>query len=399
MKAITLASIGAVELAERPEPRLERAGDALVRVTTAGICGSDVHVVEGRDRGVRLGTILGHEFVGVVEELGAGVRGLAVGDRVVAPFTVSCGACFYCRRGLTARCEQSEGFGFVSDSGRGLQGAQAELVRVPLADSSLLRVPPLAPDGAAVTDEEVLLLGDVFSTAYSCVESAGVGPGDTLVVVGCGPVGLLCVVAARWLGAGAVVAIDSVDYRLDKAAALGATPIDLGRPARVGSVGSPLGETDTSLRSPLGEAHSALRSPLGANITLRRPAALAQTVVADLTAGRGADAAVEAAGSAAALDLAQQLVRPGGVVSIAAYHTDAVYPLPIHAAYLKNLTLRIGRCSARVVMERLLPRVLAERPPLTEIISHVLPLADGPRGYELFRRRRESAIKVLLKPG
>jgi threonine dehydrogenase-like Zn-dependent dehydrogenase len=360
MKAITLASIGAVELAERPEPRLERPGDALVRVTTAAICGSDIHVVEGRDRGVRLGTILGHEFVGVVEELAPGVPGLAVGDRVLAPFTVSCGACFFCRRGLTARCVRSEGFGFVNDSGQGLEGAQAELVRVPLAGSSLLRVPSRAPDGAAVLDEDVLFLGDVFSTAYSCVESAGVGPGDTMVVVGCGPVGLLCVVAARWLGVGAVVAIDSVDYRLDKAAALGATALDLGRPPC--------------------------------------PAALLQ-VVAELTEGRGADAAVEAVGSAAALDLAQQLVRPGGVVSIAGYHTDAVYPFPIHAAYLKNLTLRIGRCSARVVMERLLPRVLAERPPLTAIVSHVLPLADGPRGYELFRRRQESAIKVLLKPG
>ena len=360
MKAITLASIGTVELAERPEPRLERPGDALVRVTTAAICGSDIHVVEGRDRGVRLGTILGHEFVGVVEELSPGVPGLAVGDRVLAPFTVSCGACFFCRRGLTARCVRSEGFGFVNDGGQGLEGAQAELVRVPLAGSSLLRVPSLAPDGAAVADEEVLFLGDVFSTAYSCVESAGVGPGDTMVVVGCGPVGLLCVMAARWLGAGAVVAIDSVDYRLEKAAALGATALDVGSPPR--------------------------------------PAVL-QQAVAELTEGRGADAAVEAAGSAAALDLAQLLVRPGGVVSIAGYHTDAVYPLPIHAAYLKNLTLRIGRCSAREVMERLLPRVLAERPPLTAIVSHVLPLADGPRGYELFRRRQESAIKVLLKPG
>jgi threonine dehydrogenase-like Zn-dependent dehydrogenase len=360
MKAITLASIGTVELAERPEPRLERPGDALVRVTTAAICGSDIHVVEGRDRGVRLGTILGHEFVGVVEELSPGVPELAVGDRVLAPFTVSCGACFFCRRGLTARCVRSEGFGFVSDVGQGLEGAQAELVRVPLAGSSLLRVPSLAPDGAAVADEEVLFLGDVFSTAYSCVESAGVGPGDTMVVVGCGPVGLLCVVAARWLGAGAVVAIDSVDYRLEKAAALGATALDVGSPPRQAAL---------------------------------------QQAVAELTGGRGADAAVEAAGSAAALDLAQLLVRPGGVVAIAGYHTDAVYPLPIHAAYHKNLTLRIGRCSAREVMERLLPRVLAERPPLTAIVSHVLPLADGPRGYELFRRRQESAIKVLLKPG
>jgi threonine dehydrogenase-like Zn-dependent dehydrogenase len=359
MQAITLRNIGAVELADRPEPRLERPGDALVRVTTAAICGSDLHVVEGRDRGVRPGTILGHEFVGVVEAVAGDVPGLAAGDRVLAPFTVSCGDCFFCRRGLTARCVRSQVFGFVDEAGEGLEGAQAELVRVPLAASTLLPVPASRPDGREVADEEVLFLGDVFSTAVACAEGAAFAAGDTVVVIGCGPVGLLCVVAARWLGAGTVVAVDSIGYRLDKAAALGATVVDLGRAP--------------------GEA-------------------ALQPLLAELTDGRGADAALEAVGSAAALDLALRVVRPGAVVSIAGYHTDAVYPLPIHAAYAKNLTLRIGRCSARAMMERLLPRVLAEPLPLTAIISHVLPLRDGPRGYELFRRRQDSAIKVLLKP-
>ncbi len=372
MQAITFEGVGAVALAERPEPRLEAPGDALVRVTTAAICGSDVHIVEGRDRGVRPGTILGHEFVGVVEALAGEVPGLAAGDRVLAPFTVSCGECFFCRRGLTARCVRSLCFGFVGDGGEGLEGAQAELVRVPLAASTLLRVPAARPGGGAVADEDVLFLGDVFSTAYSCAEAAAFAPGDTVVVIGCGPVGLLCVLAARWLGAGAVVAVDSIGYRLDKAAALGATAVDLGRaPGPRGAQGP---------RGPRGMA------------TLR-------PLLAELTAGRGADAALEAVGSAAALDLALEAVRPGGVVSIAGFHTDAVYPLPIHAAYAKNLTLRIGRCSARAVMERLLPRVLAERLPLAAIVSHVMPLRDGERGYDLFRRRQDSAIKVLLKPG
>jgi threonine dehydrogenase-like Zn-dependent dehydrogenase len=417
MRAIVLREVGAVELAARPEPRLVGDGDAVVRVTTAAICGSDIHIVEGRDAGVRPGTILGHEFVGIVEELSPGVTSVAVGDRVLAPFTVNCGDCFYCRRGLTARCVRSAPFGFVTAAGEGLEGAQAERVRVPLAGSTLLRIPggsgresaaaagvaereraarlagfkvsasaadsarPASPApsagiaggesaaaceraaggvGTEVADEEVLFLGDVFSTAYSCAEAAGFGIGDTVLVVGCGPIGLLCVIAARWLGAGAVVAIDSVEYRLEKAAQLGALPLDLRR--------------------------------LG-------PAGAMPPLLAELTAGRGADAVLEAVGSAAALDLAIGAVRPGGVVSIAGYHTDAVYPLRIHAAYGKNLTLRIGRCSARAVMERLLPRVLAEPLPLTEIVSHTLPLSDGPRGYELFRRREDSAIKVLLKPG
>jgi S-(hydroxymethyl)glutathione dehydrogenase / alcohol dehydrogenase len=353
MQAIVLKEIGEVALGERPDPRLTGDGDAVVRVTTAAICGSDVHIVEGRDRGVRPGTILGHEFVGVVEQLAPGVANLAVGDRVLAPFTISCGDCFFCRRGLTARCVHSAPFGFVTADGFGLEGAQAERVRVPLAASTLLRLP-----GAEVADEQVLLLGDVFSTAWSCAEAAAFGPGDTVVVIGCGPVGLLCVMAARWLGAGEVVAIDRIDYRLDKAARLGAQPLN----ARDLSGGA--------------------MPPL----------------VAELTAGRGADAVLEAVGSAPALDLALAAVRPGGVVSIAGYHTDAVYPLPIQAAYGKNLTLRIGRCSARSVMERLLPRVLAERLPLADIISHTLPLSQGVYAYDLFRRRDDAAIKVLLKP-
>ncbi|HVR11095.1 MAG TPA: alcohol dehydrogenase catalytic domain-containing protein [Thermoanaerobaculia bacterium] len=360
MRAIVLRGIGSVELAERPEPRLEQPGDALVRVTTAAICGSDLHVVEGRDRGVRPGTILGHELVGVVEALAGEVPGLAAGDRVLAPFTVSCGECFFCRRGLTARCVRSQCFGFVDDRGEGLEGAQAELVRVPLAASTLLRVPAARPDGTAVADEDVLFLGDVFSTAVACAEGAAFAAGDTVAVIGCGPIGLLSVVAARWLGAGAVVAVDSIDYRLDKAAALGATVVNLGRDGGAGAL---------------------------------------SRVLAELTEGRGADAALEAVGTAAALDLALQAVRPGGVVSVAGYHTADVFALPVHAAYAKNLTLRFGRCSARAMMERLLPRVLAERLPLTEIISHVLPLRDGPRGYELFGRRQDAAIKVLLKPG
>lgn len=357
MKAIVLDRAGTVALADRDDPRLQGPDDALVRVTTAAICGSDVHIVEGRDRGVRSGTIMGHEFVGVVEEVGTGVAGFSPGDRVLAPFTVSCGNCFFCERGLPARCVSSQGFGFVTDDGWGLEGAQAELVRVPFAGSTLLAVPEKRADGTAVADEEVLFLGDIFSTAYCCAEQAAFRPGDTVVVVGCGPVGLLCVLAARWLGAGSVVAIDEIDYRLDKACSLGAIGVD---------------------------HRSESLFPL----------------LAELTQGRGADAALEAVGSTPALDLAIRAVRPGAVVSIAGFHTDAVYPLPIHAAYSKNLTLKVGRCSARAYMPKLLPRILEKgSPPLTDIITHVLPLSEGARGYDLFRRRQEAAIKVLLKPG
>jgi threonine dehydrogenase-like Zn-dependent dehydrogenase len=354
MKAVVLHQPGAVRVEDRPEPRVEEAGDAVVRVTCAGLCGSDLHIVSGRDRGCRMGTIMGHELVGVVEEVGAAVGGVRPGDRVVAPFTVSCGVCFFCARGLTGRCARSRGFGFVTDAGEGLEGAQAALVRVPLAESTLVKLPALRDDGRPFEDQEALFLGDILSTAYGCAESAALAPGDVVAVVGCGPVGLLCVQAARRLGAGAVVAIDGVPHRRQRARSFGALPAADG--------------------------------------------AEATEILRELTAGRGADAVLEAVGAAPALDLALELARPGAVVSVAGYHTAERYPLPVRAAYGKNLTLKFGRCHARRLIDVLLPQLLAGQFRHTEIVSHVLPLEEAPRAYELFAERRDNAIKVLLLP-
>jgi threonine dehydrogenase-like Zn-dependent dehydrogenase len=209
------------------------------------------------------------------------------------------------------------------------------------------------PDG--LRDEEVLFLGDVFSTAYSCAEAAEIRAGDVVVVIGCGPVGLMCIKAARLLGASAVVALDRVDYRLEKARSLGAQPEQPDSP------------------------------------TLQRR-------LSELTEGRGADAVLEAVGSPAALDLAIELARPGAVVSIAGYHTETAYAFPIHTAYRKNLTMKIGRCNARRYMTELLPLVAERKVELTDIVTHTLPLSEGVRGYEAFANHRESALKVVLKP-
>jgi 2-desacetyl-2-hydroxyethyl bacteriochlorophyllide A dehydrogenase len=349
MKAIVLREIGSVQLEEVSEPRIEDSDDAIVRVTTAGICGSDLHIVQGRDPGVRMGTIMGHEFTGVVEATGANVTGFRAGDRVVAPFTANCGNCFYCIRHMPARCVRSVGFGFITEAGHGLHGAQAEFVRAPMASSTLMKVPE------TLRDEEALFLGDIFSTAYSCAENAALQKGDVAVVIGCGPVGLLCVMAAGLFAPSAVVAVDTVDYRLEKARELGAIPA----------------------------------KPDAEEIS---------RVVAELTDGRGADAVLEAVGNPSALDLALQLIRPGAVVSIAGYHTETSYTFPIQYAYTKNLTLKIGRCHARKYMTQLLPLVEQKRLPLTSIITHTLPLKDGVHGYDLFSRRLDNAIKILLKP-
>jgi 2-desacetyl-2-hydroxyethyl bacteriochlorophyllide A dehydrogenase len=353
MKAIVLESPGVVRVAERPPPVLSDPGDALVRVTTAAICGSDLHIVEGRDP-CRPGTIMGHELVGIVEQVGGAVARFRPGDRVVAPFTVCCGACFYCRRALPARCVRAACFGLVDAQGSGLEGVQAEAARVPLADSTLVRVPDLGADGAPLLDRDVLFLGDILSTAYGAAEAGGIQPGDVVAVVGCGPVGLLCAeVVLQLFGPSAVVAVEEVGYRRDQAARFGAVAV-----------------------AP-DEARGA---------------------VLDRTEGRGADVVIEAVGAAPALDLGIDLVRPCGTVSIAGYHTAETYPLRINAAYGKNLTLRSGRCNARRHMDRLLPLVAARRLRHTEIITHELPLAEGPEAYAMFRERRGGAIKILLDP-
>jgi threonine dehydrogenase-like Zn-dependent dehydrogenase len=355
VKAVVMHQVGAVRVEDRDPPRLQGPDDAIVRVTCAGLCGSDLHIVSGRDKGCRPGTIMGHEFVGVVEEVGAAVQNLRPRDRVVSPFTVNCGTCFFCLRGLTGRCVRSQGFGFVTEEGAGLEGAQAEYVRVPLAESSLVRLPDLRGDGRRFTDREALFLGDILSTAYGCAEGAGIEAGQAVVVIGCGPVGLLCVQAAQLFAPMAVVAVDGVGYRRERAQEMGALPAADGDEA----------------------AH----------------------LLGELTGGRGADAVLEAVGAAGALDLGIRLARPGATISIAGYHTADSYPLPIQAAYGKNLTIKIGRCHARHYIDVLLPLVLGGRLRHTEIVSHVLPLAEGPRAYAMFGERRDNAIKVLFETG
>jgi 2-desacetyl-2-hydroxyethyl bacteriochlorophyllide A dehydrogenase len=355
MKAVVLKETGKVVLEEVQDPKVQGPDEAIVRVTTAGVCGSDLHIVHGRDPGIRMGTIMGHEFIGVIEETGSSVTAFKRGDRVLAPFTINCGDCFYCARGIPARCVRSFCFGFVSEDGSGLEGSQSELVRVPLASATLLAVPEQHMDGAVLTDEEVLFLGDIFSTAYSTAEAAAIQKGDTVTVVGCGPVGLLSILAAQLFEPSRIIAVDSIEYRLAKAREFGA-------------------------------------------ITMKPEPEQVLQMVRDYTDGRGADAVLEAVGHPSALDLAIHVIRPGGVVSIAGYHTQSTYSLPIQKAYTKNLTMKIGRCNARKYMEKLLPLVLQHRVPLTSIITHVLPLSDAVNGYEIFSERRDNAIKVLLKP-
>ena len=348
MQAVVFRSEREVACESVPDPGLVDPTDALVRVRLTAICGSDLHVYHGREKGLDVGTVMGHEFVGEILECGRDVRGWKPGDSVLSPFTTSCGNCFYCREGLTSRCRYGELFGWVQ-AGRGLQGAQAEYVRVPLAESTLLSI----PDG--VCDEEALLLGDVLATGYHCARMAGIRPAGTYVVLGCGPVGLMAIVAARELGAETLYAVDAVPERLAHAARLGARPL---------------------------------------NYRSENPVALVQ----EATEGRGADAVLEVVGSPQATRLAIDLVRPGGTVSAVGVHTEQQFPFSPVEAYDKNLTYRIGRCPARAVLEDLIPLVRRKQYDLASVISHQLPLSQGVLGYAMFDEKRDGCTKVALRP-
>ncbi|MDP2958272.1 MAG: alcohol dehydrogenase catalytic domain-containing protein [Longimicrobiales bacterium] len=348
MNAITFHDVETLAYGPVPDPRLIEPTDVIVRVRAAGICGSDLHPYFGRERGLDPGTVMGHELLGEIVEVGADVRGFHRGERVVAPFSTSCAACFYCRTGLTARCERGQLFGWVQ-GGRGLQGVQSELVRVPLADGTLLGVPEALDDAVA------LLAGDILSTAAFAADLAGVGPGDLVVVVGCGPVGLLAVRAALGRGAREVIAVDRVPSRLKVAERFGATPSDF-------SAGDPL------------------------------------ALVRERSEGRGADAAIEAVGSPEATRMAAALLRLGGSLAAVGVHTEPHLALSPGEIYDRNLRYASGRCPARRYMPASLEMAARDQALIATLISHRLPLSEGVDAYRRFAAREEGWVKVVLLP-
>jgi threonine dehydrogenase-like Zn-dependent dehydrogenase len=348
MRGLAFHAPGDVRLESVPDARLEAPTDALVRVELSAICGSDLHVYRGHEVGLDQGTLMGHEFLGRVEAVGDEVGGLSPGDRVIAPFSISCGACFYCERDLPSRCLESQLFGWVQE-GRGLHGGQAELVRVPLASSSLVALP------AGLSEEAALLAGDVLSTGFHAAAQAGVQQGDLVCVLGCGPVGLCAVLGARELGAREVLAVDTLPERLELARSFGATPVELAGD-----------EPGRSVRA--------------------------------ATDGRGADAVIEAVWHPAASRLAWELVRCGGTLSVPGVHNEANFAFPPGAVYDKNLTYRSGRAPVRAWMDRTLAWLGRTEVDLAALISHRMPLSEGAHGYRIFEGKLEGCTKVLLRP-
>jgi 2-desacetyl-2-hydroxyethyl bacteriochlorophyllide A dehydrogenase len=344
MRAVTFQAPGEVRVEEKPDPEVGAPDDALVRVEESGICGSDLHIFHGRVP-VERGFTIGHEFVGTVLAVGDGVERVAVGDRVLGCFHVACATCTACLRGDYHRCEHGRTFGHGSHLGD-LQGAQAELLLAPRANLTLRKVPE------GVSDEVALFAGDVMGTGYHSIIHAGVTAGDTVAVLGLGPVGLCAVQAAGVAGAARVFAIDSVEQRLAMAERFGAVPV-----------------------------HFEQEDPKG--------------VVRTATGGRGVDVVVDAVGDPGPLAMAVSLARDAGVVSgIGAYAGKGEVPLGL--AWLKCLDLRLGLANVIAHVDRVLGLIEAGKLDPAPLVTHRMKLDEAERAYELYDARE--ALKIVLTP-
>lgn len=348
MKAITFQGIKKVALSDVPVPIISFDTDVIVKVESAAICGSDMHVYHGRERGIDSGTIMGHEFTGTVVDAGKGIKNFKKGDRVLSPFTVNCGECFYCKKGITARCEKSQLYGWV-ENGVGLQGVHAEYVKVTMADATLLGLPD------DLSWEQGNLLADIASTGYFGAELGEVKPDDICVVVGAGPVGIMAIKASRYLGAKTVFAVDGIEFRLQEAEKNGAIPINY-------------------LKEDVVEK------------------------IKEATKGRGADCVIEAVGSKESMNTSFKLLRPAGILASIGVQAFDELPFSPPDMYDKNIVLKAGRCSSRHYAEKLLPIVQSGALEITDVITHSFSLEEGVEAYRFFDEHKDECLKVLLRP-
>ncbi len=331
-----------------PDPKIQDPNDVILRVTKSAICGSDLHFYRGRVT-IDEGFIVGHEFMGFVEDVGKNVKLFKKGDRAVAPFWVSCGVCTNCRNNVPTSCTGGGGcFGFGVAFG-GFSGGQAEYVRVPFADATLEKVP------GDMGDDKVLFLGDILSTGYFCAEWANIKPGDTVAVFGDGPLGLLATNSARLFGPSQIITVGRHDYRLNVAKKMGADIV----------------------------INSHKENPI--------------EKILEMTNGKGVDAALECIGSEAALLDSIKITRPAGTISFIGLFVEPI-AIPMLDFYLKDLTLRGGVCPAKNYISKLMPLVQKGKLDPTAVITHDLKLSDTPDGYKLMDSKDENAIKVVLTP-
>jgi threonine dehydrogenase-like Zn-dependent dehydrogenase len=400
MKAVAWHAVGDIRLDDVPEPKIKDPYDAIVRITTSAICGTDLHFVRGTMPGLREGRILGHEAVGIVEEIGHGVRNFTAGDRVVVPSTVACGTCSYCRAGYYAQCDNANPqgrragtvfFGGPEAAG-GLDGLQAEYARVPYAHVGLVPLPDTVDDAQAV------LLSDIYPTAWFGAELAEIGSGDTVAILGAGPVGQAAVACARLQGAGRIIVIDGLSDRLDLARRQHAEVIDFNAEDPVQAVLELTGGIGTdrvidavgvdAQRPSGGPAADALRGQADQFDHERDEAAPEQRP----------DGGTWVAGDAPSLAArwSVQLVAKAGTIGTAGVYPPQLQHYPFGEAFMKNLTLKAGNCNHRRYIPRLVTMVASGELDPTPLITRWTGTEDAIEAYRTFDRREAGWTKVAL---
>jgi S-(hydroxymethyl)glutathione dehydrogenase/alcohol dehydrogenase len=385
MKAAVFHKIGDISVDSVPDPKIEAPDDVIVKITSTAICGSDLHIYDGFVPQLR-DQVLGHEFMGIVEEAGPAVTKVKRGDRIVVPFPIACGQCYFCAHQLPGHCEHTnpehygpEGdlmkgkgggmYGYTDLYG-GYNGGQAEYARVPKANFG----PKVIPDG--LSDEEVLFLTDIFPTGWSAVDWGEPKGGETYVIFGSGPVGLMAQKSAWLRGAKRVIAVDPLEYRLEKARAVN----------KVETINADDPDLIEKIR--------------------------------EMTGGRGADIAIEAVGMEASrtflerakavfnvekgtgktIDLCTQAVRRGGIVSVVGVFASPYDNFPIHRIFDKGLTMRFGQAPVQKYIDELFDIVRSGKVVLNDIITHKLPLSEASSAYDMFKNKKDDCVKVVLKP-
>ncbi len=400
MKAIVYGGIGKVALKSVPDPKIKQQTDAIIRITSSAICGTDLHFIRGTALGMKEGRILGHEAVGIVEEVGRSVRNLRKGDRVVVPSTVGCGSCTYCRAGYQSQCNVANPggptagtvfFGGPEEAG-GLDGLQAEYARIPFAGVGLVKLPE------EISDDQAILMSDILPTSYMAAVMAEVKPSDNVAIFGCGPVGLFAILCAQHLGAGRVFAVDSVESRLEMAQAHGAEVINFQQEDPVSALKELTNGAgpDRTIDAVGVDAATATKGP-AANKAAQKEFRQELEKIAEQGTPKG-NVFQPGGAPSQALKWAIESVAKAGTVSVIGVYTAPVQGFPIEQVMNKNLTLKAGNCNHRRYMPEMIELVRSGVIRPEEFLTQVQPITSAVDAYQAFDQHQAGWIKVKLDP-
>jgi len=402
MKAVVFRGVGDIRLENVAEPGIQKPNDAIVRLTASAICGTDLHMIRGTMAGMKPGTILGHEGVGIVEEVGKAVRNFRPGDRVVIPSTIACGNCSYCREGYYAQCDKANPNG--PDAGTAFfggpvmtgpfDGLQAEYARVPFANIGLVKI----PDG--VSDDQAILVSDIVPTSWMAAENAEVCDGNTVAVFGCGPVGQFAIACAKLMNAGRIFAIDTIQSRLEMAQEQGAEIIDFNAEDPVEALKGFTGGigVDRIIDAVGVDANHPHHGPGAKKAWLKTPKnAIEKKMVAPRTNPSNGNWHPGDAPSQV-LDWATKAIAKAGTLSIIGVYPETAQSFPIGAAMNKNLTLKMGNCNHRKYIPMLLDKIKSGVLDPEKVLTQTEPMTSVLEAYRAFDTRQPGWIKVELKP-